>query len=373
MTPDKHLNDLVREAKKTALYKELYKGIDDTSEFSKLPFLLPSYLKQVGPEYFAELNQALCVYFTSGTTSEPKAMYRSLGDIDYATEYVKWFCEIESIAGNERVAVFMDQSFWGVGYFTLTGHAKAGNAVIPIDNDLPKEVIADLIHASRPTVISSLPSVLIDFKDALTCPSVRVIETTGEPLTGEMRKEIEEHYNAEIYDAYGLTEGIVGVECSLHDGYHFNPDNVLLELIDAHTDNYGEQWGELILTVLNISPVPIIRYKTGDICRISYDTCSCGHSFPRIWIKGRKEHTILLAEGTRVPEKDIEDIIFDVCCTSVRYEINMHQNDSQAVLEITLDTENVKTDEIISRVQNLNYETLYLTKRNKLKVIIKTL
>lgn len=373
MTSDKQLEDLIREARETDLYKQLYKEVKDFSVFSGLPFLLSSHLKQVGPEYFTDFDRTLCVYFTSGTTSEPKAVYHSLEDIDYATEYVKWFCEIEGIAGNERVAVFMDQSFWGVGYFTLTGHVKAGNAVIPIDNDLPKEVIADLIHASQPTVISSLPSILIDFKDALTCSSIRIIETTGEPLTMEIRKEIERHYNAEVYDAYGLTEGIVGVECSLHDGYHFNPDNVLLELIDVYNDDYGEGWGELILTVLNISPVPIIRYKTGDICRISYGECLCGHSFPRIWIKGRKEHTILLAEGTRVPEKDIEDIIFDVCGTSVYYEINVQQNDAQAVLEISLETDKVRTDEIISRVKNLNYETLYLSKRNKLEVVIKTL
>lgn len=370
---DKQLNNLIRNSKSTALYKELYKDINDTPIFSDLPFLQPSHLKQIGPEYFTNFNQALCVYFTSGTTSKPKAVYHSLQDIDYATDYVKWFCEIEGIAGNERVAVFMDQSFWGVGYFTLMGHVKAGNAVIPIDNDLPKEVIADLIRVSQPTVISSLPSVLIDFKDVLTCTSLKVIETTGELLTSEMRKEIEEHYNAEIYDAYGLTEGIVGVECSVHDGYHFNPDNVLLELIDTHTNDKGEYWGELILTVLSISPVPIIRYKTGDMCTISYNKCLCGHPFPRIWIKGRKEHTILLAEGTQVPEKDIESIIFDVCGESVRHEISVAQSASRAVLEIALEKECAHADEIISRIQNLNYETLYLTKRNKLDIVVKKL
>ncbi|MBI4138443.1 MAG: phenylacetate--CoA ligase family protein [Candidatus Wildermuthbacteria bacterium] len=370
---DSDIKTTLTRLKSTKIYGNLYDGIDDVHDFTQIPFLDESRIRNADFGSLKKEDKGLYVYFTSGTTSKPKAIYYNADSIEYATEYLKWFCEIEGIAEKERVVVLMDQYFWGVGYFTTQGHVRAGNTVIPIDTDLPREVIGDLIKASHPTVISSLPSVLIELKDVLRSPDVKILETTGELLAKQTRREIETYFNAEIFDAYGLTEGIIGVECRFHDGYHFLPNKAYLEIIDLETDKVlqEDKWGELAITTFSHAVTPITRYKTKDICKISQKKCPCGDKSPRVWVKGRNQETILLHEGSELAVKDLEAIISKVYGKLIKHKIDFQKEGSTTILRIwTIDTDAEKTKLMKSKIVNFNYETMHLSKRNKLRVVI---
>jgi len=294
--------------------------------------------------------------------------------MEYIADYIKLFCEIEGIAGNERVAVLMGQSFWGAGYFTAQGHIKSGNTVVTIDTGLSKNTIIDLLCAFKPTVISSTPSFLLELEDISKNIRLKLIETTGEMLNQKTRNKLEKIFKAKVFDAYGMTEGIVGVECNFHDGYHFFPNKVHLEIIDPKTNELleNEQWGELVITAISDSIMPIIRYKTGDICKISSKKCPCGNSNPRIWIKGRKEKVIHLHEGAKLGYNEFRDVIVGVFGQSIKFNVNVKNNKKMSILNIDINDYDKKKIEIVkSKIININYETLYLSQAGKLRMIFK--
>ncbi len=376
MTEEKMLDKLREEiirAKTNKLYGSLYNELEaDFTNISEIPFLRPHHLEERNWKSLSVDSGPRCVYFTSGTTSEPKAIYFGRESIEFTADYIAWFCKVENIAGNEKVVVLLDQSFWGSGYFTSLGHVKAGNTVIPIDADLPRETIQNIIELIKPSVISSTPSVLLELKKELRCPSLKIIETTGEIFDAATRAEIESFFHVEVFDAYGLTEGVVGVECTRHDGYHFQLDKLYLEIIDPESDKQMElgQRGELVMTVLWNAPFPIIRYRTGDICSISNQACECGLAFPRIWIHGRKEKYITLYESSEIPEKALEGLIYEYCNGIVKYETSVKVDGSSATLLIDIKGVCVDKMELRSRIINFNYDMRYLSKRDKLRIII---
>lgn len=316
------------------------------------------------------------IFFTSGTTGEPKAIYYSQYDIESLSDYVRWLCDVEGANGKETVLVLMDQSFWGVGYITGLGHIKAGNIVIPIDNDLPKEKLKEIIDVIKPTVISSLPSVLMEVGDVISGYKFKIIETTGEKLSNIERKHIEEVYGGEVFDAYGLTEVVIGAECREHDGYHFNDKLLKLEIVDpVNRIPVGERvFGELVITTLNSKSTPIIRYLSGDMCKISYGACNCGLRYPKIWILDRLMPTIKLHEGYKIEVSEVGKIIDDIFGHKTFISVNSNKiNESKYLLTINL-TKSIGGEghkKIKEAFGSYNYELMHMIRNGKLDIVIK--
>ncbi len=361
---------IVDKASTNYFYKEKYKNLKANNlTFEELPFIDSN---EVQIAYNNSEKQNGTVFFTSGTTSNPKAFFHSNGDIEYISDYIKWFCEIEKIQGNKIILVLMDQSFWGIGYMTGLGHIKANNTVIPVDNDLPIEKIKEIIDISKPNVISSLPSVLLEMKDIAKNHRFELIETTGEKLSQKDRDKIENLFGGEVYDAYGMTEAVIGTECNIHNGYHFNPEKINLFIVDSRTKKIlpENHWGELVVTTLNLKEngTPIIKYLSGDRCKISFQNCSCGLPYPKVWIDGRIEPTIFLHEGYELKISDVQEIINSnskqrtfVKCTAVKngnaYSLKIFCN---TLIESNLEYE------IIDSFCNYSHELMYMIRKGQI-------
>lgn len=378
MTDANLLDDVTRtniaNARKRGLYFNLYKNLGNKYSYTQIPFLEKNHI--LDPDIPAKIKGSGCVYFTSGTTSHPKSLYYSVEELEYLQKYIKWFCQMEKIAGREKVAVLLGQSFWGVGYITVQGHILSGNEVTPIDTGLSENSIIEILNQYQPTVISSYASFLLKIiKGGLKLNSLKLIETTGEMLDHNTRTLLEKGYHAPIFDAYGLTEGIIGIECISHDGYHFRSDFVRLEIIDPISCKpvKDDSWGELVLTVLCKSLMPIIRYRTGDICKISTKPCSCGNKNPRIWLQGRRmEKILLLYDGVKIFQSDIEKVLFTHFKKNLSYTLNNKTTSSGTTLTITVNSSDKhKILAAKEKIEKLNYEMIYLLNMKKLKIILK--
>ncbi len=364
-----NLKKVIATAKRKPFYSDRYKKVKNFN-FNRLPFIDSSEIQSV---YADQKVNGSTVFFTSGTTSNPKAIYYSDSDIEYFSDYIKWFCSVEKAIKNETVIVLMDHSFWGVGYITNIGHIKAGNIVVPVDNDLPLQKIKEIIETIRPTIISSLPSVLLEIKDAVVNYNFRIIETTGEKLSDKDRKSIEAIYGGEVYDAYGLTEAVIGTECSQHDGYHFNGKKIKLDIVDPITrqDLGKNEWGELVITTLNTNPegTQIIKYLSGDRCRISYDKCKCGLSHPRIWVDRRLKLTVDLHEGYRIEVDEIKKIVNLILGGEFFIKVDIIKiNESKYLLKIFLNVSitKEKQEKIKNSFIDYSFELMHMIRNKKL-------
>ena len=134
----------------------------------------------------------------------------------------------------------------------------------------------------RPKVVRGYGSTLVVFarflkKVGYQPDSVKVVLTTGEVLLPNYRKELEEVFNAPVYDAYGAGDGgIVSHECSNHR-LHITEELCIIEITDknGHVLPDGEL-GYVTSTDLENYVFPFIRYQVGDMSYISTDFCSCG-------------------------------------------------------------------------------------------------
>ena len=127
---------------------------------------------------------------------------------------------------------------------------------------------------------------------------IPLVETSGEVLRLNQRRNIEKFFSTKVIDRYGLAEcGIVAYQM---------PKQVNLSVIDFHTFVEVEDNGEIVVTNLNNNIMPLIRYRTGDFCTRE-ETID---GYFQIKIKEGREHVVANYKGIKLNTASIEDIIF---------------------------------------------------------------
>jgi phenylacetate-CoA ligase len=129
-----------------------------------------------------------------------------------------------------------------------------------------------------------------------------VILTTGESLSTQVRDLLEATFEAKVADIYACNEaGDVAWQCQHSTGYHINADNVIVEIVRNNEPVEDDQIGEVVITNLNRYSMPIIRYRDGDLARLTKELCPCGCKLPMIaGILGRTGEDIFLPDGGTV-------------------------------------------------------------------------
>jgi phenylacetate-CoA ligase len=125
----------------------------------------------------------------------------------------------------------------------------------------------------------------LDLKQ-LRSRGLKVISTTSEMLSEADRKRTEEGFGVPVYDSFGLREGgLIGHECA-HRTMHCMDEQVILETVDPQTLEPTDSEGELVVTNIVGPAFPVIRYRTGDIVKLSHEPCACGRSLSSLKISG---------------------------------------------------------------------------------------
>ena len=184
---------------------------------------------------------------------------------------------------------------YGYGLFTggLGAHYGAerlGCTVVPVSGGMTERQV-QLINDFKPDIIMVTPSYMLAIVDEFKRQGLDPRQSSlkfgifgAEPWTNAMRAEIEEAFDMDAIDIYGLSEVIgpgVAQECvETKDGLHIWEDHFYPEVIDPETGAVlpdGEK-GELVFTSLTKEAMPVIRYRTRDLTRLLPGTArpACG-------------------------------------------------------------------------------------------------
>ena len=132
-----------------------------------------------------------------------------------------------------------------------------------------------------------------------------------------MRREIEQSLNIKAYDIYGLSEIAgpgVAYDCVEQNGMHINEDYFYPEIIDPDTGEVLPDGvdGELVFTCIGKEALPLLRYRTRDICSLSHEKCSCGRTFVKMSkTKGRTDD-MLIIRGVNVFPSQVEHVLLEL-------------------------------------------------------------
>ena len=105
-------------------------------------------------------------------------------------------------------------------------------------------------------------------------------------------------------------------ECGEGKGGHQQSELLIVELLDENNDQVPpHEPGEVTVTTLDVEGMPLLRYKTGDICSYVEEPCACGRTSLRLSpVVGRKKQMIKFKGTTLYPPalfdllNDMEDI-----------------------------------------------------------------
>lgn len=128
----------------------------------------------------------------------------------------------------------------------------------------------------------------------------RCIITTSEVLTDPVRSLLSDTFAAPVYDEYGCGElGTIAHECR-HGTRHVSEENMIVEILDGDRVCGPGEAGEIVVTELNNTGMPLIRYRTGDFGSLGEGECGCGVTLRALTgVHGRAYDFIQGAGGRR--------------------------------------------------------------------------
>ncbi|MFL6203625.1 MAG: phenylacetate--CoA ligase family protein [Thermoanaerobaculia bacterium] len=132
---------------------------------------------------------------------------------------------------------------------------------------------------------------------------LRGIVTWGDTLYAHYRETIECAFGARVLDTYGIGEGMqVSAQCEERGLYHVHALDVIVECVDDEMRPVPPgQTGHLLLTRLHPGPMPLIRYRVGDLGVMSGQPCPCGRGFHTMEsIQGRDTDVVVTPSGNRL-------------------------------------------------------------------------
>jgi len=142
----------------------------------------------------------------------------------------------------------------------------------------------------------------------------------GEPIRNNdfslnmLGKRITEKWNISLYSTYASTEmGAAFNDCIHGLGGHHHPEIIIVEFLDENNQLVKEnEPGEVTITTLGVEGIPLLRFKTGDICYHHTEPCACGRNTLRIGpVIGRKKQ-MLKYKGTTLFPPAIYDILNEI-------------------------------------------------------------
>src|SRR5437588_3479453 len=291
------------------------------ADLAKFPFTVKTDLRDNYPfGMFAVPRETLVrVHASSGTTGKPIVAGYTRADIEMWSQVMAR--SIRAAGGRTGMII---HNAYGYGLFTggLGVHYGAehlGCTVVPISGGMTERQV-QLIDDFKPDIITVTPSymlaILDEFKRQGLDPrqaSLKIGIFGAEPWTNAMRTEIEQAFDMDATDIYGLSEVIgpgVAQECiETKDGLHIWEDHFYPEVIDPEPGAVlpdGER-GELVFTSLTKQAFPIIRYRTRDLTRLLPGTARPGMRRMEK-VTGRSDDMIIL-RGVNVFPTQIEEVL----------------------------------------------------------------
>ena len=308
------------------------KRLDD---LAGLPFTLKTDLRDHYPfGLFARpQTEVMRLHASSGTTGKPTVVGYTAKDIaTWAALMARSFACAGARPGN------IIHNAYGYGLFTggLGAHYGAerlGATVVPMSGGSTERQIV-LINDFGARVLCATPSYALAMAEVAEKEGVDLRKSKleigvfgAEPWSEAMRREVEERLGLKAVDIYGLSEIMgPGVACECVEaqaGLHGWEDHFIFEVIDPDTGKAlkeGEE-GELVITTLTKEALPMIRYRTRDITRLSTERCACGRTHVRIKrITGRNDD-MLIIRGVNVYPSQIESVLVGLPDVAPHYQL----------------------------------------------------
>ena len=306
-------------------YSDLFKrshidpdSIKELADLERIPVTTKDHLQQRNDDFICVPRKKIVDYITtSGTMGDPVTFAMTDKDLDRLAynEAISFTCADGRKGDIYQLMTTIDRRFMaGLAYFL--GIRMMGSSVVRVGNGIP-ELQWDTIRRIHPNTIIAVPSFIlkiIEYAEAkgidYKASSITKAVCIGEPLRNNdlslntLGRRITGKWPITLYSTYASTEmGTSFTECGHGVGGHHHPELIIVEFLDENDKPVADdQPGEVTVTTLGVEGMPLLRFKTGDVCYHSSDPCSCGRTTIRLGpVIGRKKQMIKYKGTTLYP------------------------------------------------------------------------
>ena len=296
--------------------------ITTIDDITKLPFTTKQDLRDNYPFGLqaAPQSEIIRIHASSGTTGNPTIVGYSRKDIGIWGECMARCLTSFGVTRDDVFSVAYGYGLFTGGLGVHYGVELLGAATVPASTGNTEKHVR-LIRDLGITGIACTPSYALYLAETMDKMGVtkdmiklKMGAFGAEPWTEKMRDEIQERLGLKAFNIYGLSEIMgpcVSYECDEQDGSHICEDHFFPEVISPDTLEplpYGQS-GELVFTTLTKEGMPLLRYRTRDLCTLYDDPCPCGRTAVRMGrIMGRTDD-MLIIRGINVFPSQVESVI----------------------------------------------------------------
>ncbi len=344
------------------------KTIDD---IVKLPFTTKQDLRDNYPYglFAVPMSEIVRIHASSGTTGLPTVVGYSRKDISIWSEMMTRALTAYGITNEDIVSVSYGYGLFTGGLGAHYGAENLGATVIPMSAGNTRKQL-QVMRDFNATAITTTPSYALYLADSIEAEGfkredmkLRVAALGAEPWTENMRTEIEERLGIDAYNLYGLSEIMgpgVSYECKCKNGSHITEDHIYPEIISPDTFEqlpYGEQ-GELVFTTITKEGMPLLRYRTKDLCSLIAEPCECGRTNVRMTrIVGRSDD-MLIIRGVNVFPSQIEEVILNIEELEPHYLIVVDRVNNQDTFEVQVEVKAAAFSDDMTKMLDIKKRTM---------------
>ncbi|MFZ1304228.1 MAG: AMP-binding protein [Ferruginibacter sp.] len=316
-------------------YKEFFSkarfnpsGIKTMEDLSVIPVTIKEDLQQRNDDFLCVPRNKIIEYSsTSGTLGNPVTIMLTENDLARlaCNEYASLVSIESSVNDIYQIMLTLDRQFMaGMAYYS--GIQKLGAGIVRLGPGVPS-LQWETILRLKPTAIIAVPSFIVKLISYAQEHQIDINSTTvkkalcvGENIRNAdfslnpLGKKITDAWDIKLFSTYASTEMQTAfTECTECKGGHLQPDLLIVELLDEMNKAVapGEP-GEVTITTLGVEGMPLLRYKTGDICKYDDTPCACGRNSLRLSpVMGRKKQ-MLKYKGTTLYPPALFDILHEM-------------------------------------------------------------
>ena len=335
------------------------KSIDD---IHKLPFTYKTDLRDNYPFGMIAVpkEQLVRIHASSGTTGKQTVVGYTKNDIDVWAKGAARALVAAGATKSDYIHVAYGYGLFTGGLGLHYGAEMLGATAIPVSSGNTKRQV-DILQDYGSDFLCCTPSYAMYIGETMRDMGIdpKTLKLRGgifgaEAWSENMRREIEKILDIKAYDIYGLSEIAgpgVSFECKEQTGMHINEDFFYPEIIDPKT---GEQlpdgeYGELVFTCIGKEALPILRYRTRDICKLSHKPCSCGRNLVKMSKPRGRTDDMLIIRGINVFPSQVEHVLLSLNMEP-NYQIIVDRKNNLDTMEVQVEM----SDQMFSdKVRNL--------------------
>ena len=317
----------------TPYYRKLFQEHDIRLPFTSLdqlqtiPILEKETLRQQNEAFMSEVDAPVRGR-TGGTSGKSLQVAFMREDVQERMAHLDYFKELHGFHSGMRRASFtgrtltaIDQKkpiFWRMNrplnqLLLSIFHMKEENFPAYIEE----------LNRFRPAALDGTPTAMLEIALYLLKHDLRLdfpliaIFPTSETVTPEMRRLLEEAFQAPVFDQYGSSEGAPIISECRERKLHLHHETGIIE-------PYGDL-GEVVVTCFTTRGTPLVRYRIGDRMTLGREACTCGLNGPVIEsIDGRGTSFIVSEKRGKVFEGDITTIARELPNSVLRLQVEQH-------------------------------------------------